>query len=899
VIEHQGSRPKFCQHCGEPLSGTKTDLAEAATIVGPSADESSAALPDVTQQLGEYRLVRELGRGGMGVVYEAEHADTGRRLALKVLSPNLPRNSVTVERFLREGRLAAAVSHPCSTFVYGAGETGGQLHIAMELVPGRTLARVVQEDGPLPVNKAADYILDVIDGLIAAHDVGVIHRDVKPSNCFLGEDGRVKVGDFGLSKSLVTDASLTRTGEFMGTPQYAAPEQVRGGEVDARTDIYSVGATLFYLLSGRGPFVGDVASVIAQIASDAPPSLHGVRAEVPRELDRLVARSLAKDPGGRFDDLAQFRQALLPFATAGVSIADVGRRLAAYFLDTMLCAMATGFVGTVYVVVCMLTGRLNLANMMAFAQFGASATTLALMTAYFAVCEGRWGCALGKRLLGLRVVNLSGETPGVGRALLRALLIPGLTYLPALLEPLWFSPQTSPYEMSTSNHLQLLDGLLGWLLTLGVVSTMRARNGYRGLHDLASGTRVVRPQHAPNRTLRLMRPVIAPVVGDDGAAACGPYTITGTLGRSGDATIRLASDDALQRTAWVRVGHESEVVSAAGRINLTRRARPMWLQSGRAGELCWEAYEAIHGSPLEIVAAQSPGGAIPWEQGRLVLLELADELAAAAVEGTVPAVLTLAQVWVDRGGHLKLLDAPVVPVDDASAIVTDGLRGSAVEQAVELLRAAVPLCTGGRALPVHAVEFIQELNEKPLDAATLTWARERLREVSRRHGTLRWDDRLGVLAASVGTEQSAYMLYAMIVSGACMGLPGIALPVRALVSILLCLALPAVVGFWLRGGPVFRLTGIAVRRGNNPASRARCGWRSFVAWSPNMLAWASLGILMPLWTDPEARDSVVVMVLSTVWSLPLLIHFGGAMFSLVSPTRGLQDLLAGTSLAPR
>jgi hypothetical protein len=265
----------------------------------------------------------------------------------------------------------------------------------------------------------------------------------------------------------------------------------------------------------------------------------------------------------------------------------------------------------------------------------------------------------------------------------------------------------------------------------------------------------------------------------------------------------------------------------------------------------------------------------------------------------VPAVLTLAQVWVDRGGHLKLLDAPVVPVDDASAIVTDGLRGSAVEQSVELLRAAVPLCTGGRALPVHAVEFIQELNERPLDAATLTWARERLREVSRRHGTLRWDDRLGVLAASTGTEQSAYMLYAMIVSGACMGLPGLQLPARVMLSFALSLGLPPVVGFWLRGGPVFRLTGIAVRRGNNPASRARCGWRGFVAWSPNMLAWASLGILMPLWTGPEARDSVVVTVLSAVWSLPLLVHFGGAMFSLVSPTRGLQDLLAGTSLAPR
>src|SRR5262249_35852936 len=148
-----------------------------------------------------------------------------------------------------------------------------QLYITMELMPGRTLNDVSKEEGQLPVPRAIDYILDVIDGLEAAHAAGVIHRDVKPSNCFLDGEGRAKGGDYGLAKSLLGDASLTRSGTFMGTPLFAAPEQLRGAKVDERTDIYAVGATLFYLIAGRAPFTGDAAAIIAQVASDTAPSL--------------------------------------------------------------------------------------------------------------------------------------------------------------------------------------------------------------------------------------------------------------------------------------------------------------------------------------------------------------------------------------------------------------------------------------------------------------------------------------------------------------------------------------------------------------------------------------------------------------------------------------------------
>src|SRR5262249_34153618 len=144
-----------------------------------------------------------------------------------------------VERFRQEGRLASMVAHPRCVFVYAADEDAGRPYIVMELMPGDTLHDYLEKRGPLPPHEAVAKILDVIDGLLEAHQLGVVHRDVKPSNCFLEADGRVKIGDFGLSKSLVSGSNLTRTGAFLGTPLFASPEQVRGEPVDPQSDVYS------------------------------------------------------------------------------------------------------------------------------------------------------------------------------------------------------------------------------------------------------------------------------------------------------------------------------------------------------------------------------------------------------------------------------------------------------------------------------------------------------------------------------------------------------------------------------------------------------------------------------------------------------------------------------------
>ena len=276
----------------------------------------------------------------MGRVYEAEEAATGRRVAVKLISAEYAGSPDAVERFRREGRLASGVAHPRCVFVLAADEAAGRPYIVMELMPGETLQDLVDRDGPLPPDQALVKILDVIDGLCEAHRLGVVHRDVKPSNCFLEADGRVKVGDFGLSKSLVGDAALTRTGTFLGTPLFASPEQIKSEAVGPQSDVYSVAATLYCLLTGRAPFQGgDSAATLARIVSEAPPPMRSLRPRLPAALDRVVLRGLERDPAKRWRDLDEFQAALLPFLPDRLSIGGLGVRFGAFLIDYALFAV--------------------------------------------------------------------------------------------------------------------------------------------------------------------------------------------------------------------------------------------------------------------------------------------------------------------------------------------------------------------------------------------------------------------------------------------------------------------------------------------------------------------------------------------------------------------------------
>jgi serine/threonine protein kinase len=297
----------------EPAHAPEADR-EAATLPPSVAPPPTDKVP-VPEIIGGYRLLRRLGEGGMGSVYEAEEAATGSRVALKVIAPQYAAAGEAVERFRQEGRVARLVHHPRCVCVHKADQENGLPYIVMELMPGKTLQDLVAEKGPLPVADGVAKALDVIEGLAAAHRLGIIHRDIKPSNCFLDQQGRVKVGDFGLCKSLSSTVQLTRTGAFLGTPLYASPEQVRAEPLDPQTDVYSVAATLFFLLAGRAPHqTGDPVSTMASIVCDDAPSLRGLRPEVPAALDQVVLRGLQRDRERRWQNMDEFRVALQPFS---------------------------------------------------------------------------------------------------------------------------------------------------------------------------------------------------------------------------------------------------------------------------------------------------------------------------------------------------------------------------------------------------------------------------------------------------------------------------------------------------------------------------------------------------------------------------------------------------------
>ena len=260
-----------CLECGAPISADAKGLCPRcllklglASQLSPGFIETGAEPPpflgfdpvDPSKrtviepfEFGGYRILRLLGKGGMGAVYEAEELASGRRVALKVLGHSLD-SADTRKRFIREGRLAASINHPNSVYVFGTEEIEGAPVITMELVPGGTLHERVKDGGPMPVADAVDAILQIIAGLEAAHAVGILHRDIKPSNCFIEPSGTVKVGDFGLSISTLSrgDSALTLAGSILGTPEFSSPEQLRGEELNVRSDIYSVGMTLYYLL---------------------------------------------------------------------------------------------------------------------------------------------------------------------------------------------------------------------------------------------------------------------------------------------------------------------------------------------------------------------------------------------------------------------------------------------------------------------------------------------------------------------------------------------------------------------------------------------------------------------------------------------------------------------------
>jgi formylglycine-generating enzyme required for sulfatase activity/predicted Ser/Thr protein kinase/dienelactone hydrolase len=264
--------------------------------------------------ISHYRIEAEIGRGGMGVVYRAVDTRLGRAVAIKVLPTDTTGDPERQRRFLREAQSASALNHPNIVTIYEVGADAETTFIAMELVDGTPLDRLLAQ-GPLPVATALEYAVQIAGALAAAHARGIIHRDVKPANIVITRDGRAKVLDFGIAKLIElppTEATITSVptaaGVIMGTAEYMSPEQAEGRPVDARSDIFSFGAVLYEMLAGRRPFGGSTrVGVITSILRDQPAPVRSVRADAPAAIEPILQRALAKDPAARYPDAGAMR----------------------------------------------------------------------------------------------------------------------------------------------------------------------------------------------------------------------------------------------------------------------------------------------------------------------------------------------------------------------------------------------------------------------------------------------------------------------------------------------------------------------------------------------------------------------------------------------------------------
>jgi eukaryotic-like serine/threonine-protein kinase len=882
----------------DPVS--RTVGTQDLTVLSPSGASADvpAGVPGLAadQVFGPYRIVRLLGRGGMGDVYEAEQRATGRRLALKLLRGRL-RSANDRARFLHEGQLAASISHPHTVYIFGSEEIDGVPVISMELLPGGTLKDRVTARGPLPPSEAVQALLDVLSGLDAARAAGILHRDVKPSNCFTDTDGSVKVGDFGLSIStLARDvrALAAGMGTFEGTPEFAAPEQLRGEPLDVRADIYAAGATLYYLLAGVPPFEGaDLGDLTRRVAVDPPLSPRRRQRAVPPGLARVVLWALAKRPADRPASYAALAEALRPFAPVDGLPARLGPRALAGVIDGLIIDAPLAVFNTWHLTPGPPAGPTTTARVDAWG--------VVIGVLYYLLLEGVSGASIGKRLLGLCVVSRSGPPTWHQVAARTAVL-----YGPALvlLVP-WLLMDEPRRDAVLQGHpaLVLASALVAAAGMLALFLSASRRTGWQALQDRWTGTRVVvnrgrdRMVRVPGEPARAgARAVAGPV------RRYGPFEVTAEAGNAG---LRVGFDPLLRRPVWIRGVPDRTAPASAARRDLRRPGRLRWLTGRRAGGDNWDAFECPDGEPLLARTASTA----TWTTVKAWLLDLARELAAATHDGTLPP-LGLDVVWLRPDGRAVLLDCPAPGIEGDVGRSRAGRTGSdRAVTAVGLLAAVASFAlerpdrrAGAAPLsaPLSASALLRRWAASP--AMNIDEARADLDRVAAAPDTvtrLRRAVPIGLAAAPLVLMLLASLFVVATLDARTADPQFFSRAFGGMVVLLAALALALAIGAGLAstliapGGLVLRLLGLAVVTADGvEVTRARAAARWLVATAPATVWIATLG------TSAVQRATASATTAPGA-AITLALLATGGIWTIVRPQRGPHDWLAGTWIVPR
>jgi uncharacterized RDD family membrane protein YckC len=371
---------------------------DATLLVRNVAEAEAKVATDTLEgtRLRYFEVVRLLGRGGMGAVYYGTDTSLERPVAIKVLAPELAHDPEVVARFEREARAQARLRHPNVAQIYFIGEDRGFHFFVMEYLEGPGLECLIASGKPLPWGQALEYTIAAARGLRAAAAQGFVHRDVKPSNLMLDHEAGIKVLDFGLVKNMNGDAQLTRDGAIIGSPLYMSPEQGRGGAIDFRSDIYSLGCALYHMLCAQPPFSGpSPVGIISMHVTDKAPPVNQINPDVPEIVSNLVARMMAKEPAARFVNYDELLAALEGARADRRELSGIRRRAMALGIDVLLLAVLGYFIGPWAILVA---------------------------AASFILCHRLLGQTLGKWLLGIRVENPQGGRLSWKAAVIRFLV---------------------------------------------------------------------------------------------------------------------------------------------------------------------------------------------------------------------------------------------------------------------------------------------------------------------------------------------------------------------------------------------------------------------------------------------------------------------------------------------